>query len=84
MTKKCKSCGSCGIPLKKSEDLACGDTSGDYCHHCTDSTGKLLSFDKILKDNITYYMESQGLTETEASKIAMKYLKSLPAWKNCA
>ncbi|MBI3441523.1 MAG: hypothetical protein HY052_06955 [Proteobacteria bacterium] len=84
MTKKCKSCGSCGMSLEKQEDFALGDTAADYCHYCTDSAGKLFPFEKILKMNIAYYMESQGITETAASKMALEYLRSLPAWRSHA
>lgn len=84
MTEKCKACGSCGMPLEKPEDFALGDPSGSYCHYCTDSAGKLFSFDKILEMNVKYYMESQGITEAAASKMALEYLKSLPAWRKQA
>ncbi len=81
MKEKCKSCGSCGMPLEKPEDHALSDINQEYCRYCTDKSGKLLSFDKILKMNADYYVESQGVTPDAAIKMATDLLRSQPAWK---
>jgi hypothetical protein len=82
MKEKCQSCASCGMPLEKSEDYALGDTSQAYCVYCTDAKGQLLPFEKILKANANYYVESQGITPDAAMKMATDLLKNQPAWKN--
>lgn len=82
MKPKCESCSSCGMPMENAEDFALGDTSSAYCRYCTDKSGKLLPFEKILKSNADYYKESQGITEHAALKMATDLLKSQPAWKN--
>lgn len=82
MNSKCKSCGSCGMPMKKSEDFALGNMEQDYCSYCTDKEGKLFAFDKILNMNAKYYIESQGVTQEAALKMATDLLKNQPAWKN--
>jgi hypothetical protein len=82
MKPKCESCSSCGMPMENAEDFALGDTNSAYCRYCTDKSGKLLPFDKILKANADYFKESQGLTEPAALKMATDLLKSQPAWKN--
>lgn len=82
MKPRCESCNSCGMPLKNDEDFSMGDTSGIYCKYCTDESGKLLSYDAILKMNADYFKESQGLTEQAAIKMAKNLLQSQPAWKN--
>lgn len=82
MSEKCKSCGSCGMPLEKAEDFALADMSQDYCQYCTDQKGKLFPFDKILAMNAKYYVESQGITQKAADQMALDLLKTMPAWKN--
>jgi len=81
MKAKCESCNSCGMPMQNLEDFALGDTSSTYCKYCVDQKGKLLPYDTILKNNAEYYVESQGLTEQAAVKMAKDLLKSMPAWK---
>jgi len=82
MITKCKSCGSCGMPMEKTEDFALSDSSSLYCRYCTDKAGKLLAYDEILQANASYYRESQGMTDQAALKMATDHLKSQPAWKN--
>lgn len=82
MNTKCKSCGSCGMPMEKTEDFALGDTNHTYCRYCTDPAGKLLPYDDILAMNAKYYVESQGITAAAANTMAAEMLKSQPAWKN--
>lgn len=82
MNQKCKSCSSCGMPMEKIEDFALGDANQDYCQYCTDKSGKLLPYDKILAMNAKYYMESQGITADAANTMAANLLKNQPAWKN--
>lgn len=82
MKQKCLSCSSCGMPMENAEDYALSNTTSEFCRYCVDEAGKLLSFDKILNANASYFKESQGLTETAAMKMATDLLKSQPAWKN--
>lgn len=82
MKPKCESCNSCGMPLENNDDFAMGDTSSIYCKYCVDTKGELLPYELILKNNVGYYQESQGLTEQAALKMTKDLLKSLPAWKN--
>jgi hypothetical protein len=82
MTTKCNACGSCGMPLEKAEDHALGDINNTYCCYCTDDKGKLLPYDTVLKSNIKYYTESQGLNKEAATQMAKEVLSEMPAWKN--
>ena len=81
MQPKCESCNSCGMPLENKDDFAMGDTSSTFCKYCVDDKGKLLSYDTILKNNAAYYVESQGITELAAQKMAKDLLITMPAWK---
>ena len=80
--KKCKSCSSCAMPMEKTEDFALGDSRRDLCRYCTDEAGNLLPFEKILEANANYYVESQGVTQSAAIKMASELLKNQPAWKS--
>lgn len=81
---RCKACGSCGFPMEKPEDFSLSNVVSLYCRHCTDETGKLLPYEAILKANTKYYIESQGISENVASKMAKDLLATMPAWKNRA
>ncbi len=82
MKPRCQSCNSCGMPLEKKDDFALGDTAAIYCAYCTDTQGKLLPYEQILKANTDYLKESQGLTDQAALKMAKDLLKEQPAWKH--
>ncbi len=82
MKQKCESCNSCGMPLESKDDFALGDTSSIYCKYCVDKAGSLLPYDTIVKNNVHYYKESQGLTDVAATKMTVDLLKTMPAWKN--
>ena len=79
-TAKCKSCGSCGMPMEKPSDFALGNPQAAYCCYCTDKQGKLFPYDQILKANAGYYVESQGVSAEAATKMAAEMLASQPAW----
>lgn len=81
METKCDSCGSCGMPFEKAEDHALGDINNNYCCHCADDAGKLLPYDTVLKSNIEFYVESQGLDKQAATQMAKEVLSEMPAWK---
>jgi Putative zinc ribbon domain len=79
---RCKSCGSCGFPMEKPEDFALSNVISLYCGHCTDEKGKLLPYDTILEANTKYYMESQGISQNAALKMAKDLLSTMPVWKS--
>jgi hypothetical protein len=79
---RCPSCNSCGMPLDKKEDFALGNPSSPYCQYCVDTSGKLLPYETILKNNTDYLKESQGLTDQAALRMAQNLLREQPAWKN--
>lgn len=70
------------MPLEKPEHFALGDTSRDVCCYCTDATGQVHPWEKILGMNVQYYQDSQGLTREAATTMAEQFLKTLPMWKN--
>lgn len=81
MDKKCDSCGSCGMPFEKMEDHALADINNPYCTFCADDKGRLLPYDDVLKSNVKFYIESQGLNKDAATQMAKEVLADMPAWK---
>ena len=79
---RCKACGSCGFPMAKPEDFSLGNVISLYCRHCTNEKGELLPYETILQANKKYYMESQGISEHIAIKMAKELLATMPVWKN--
>ncbi len=70
------------MPMEKKEDFALGNEASAYCQYCTDKSGNLLPYEKILQSNCDYLKESQGITEQAALKMAKDLLKAQPAWKH--
>jgi hypothetical protein len=81
MDKKCDSCGSCGMPFEKADDHALADINNPYCAYCADDKGKLRPYDVVLRSNIEFYIESQGLNKEAATQMAKEALAQMPAWK---
>ena len=81
MEKSCVSCGSCGMPLTKSEDFSLGNTASEYCKFCVDEKGHLLPFENILQGTAKFYVDSQGLNLDAATQMAKEMLLEMPAWK---
>lgn len=79
---RCKSCSSCGFPMEKPEDFAQSKVISIYCRYCTNEKGGLLPYDSILKATAKYYMESQGIPQDTAMKLANDLLITMPVWKN--
>jgi len=69
------------MPLEKASDFALGDTKSTYCCYCTDKKGQLLPFETVLASNAKFYVESQGITEAAAEKMARTMMAEMPAWK---
>jgi hypothetical protein len=70
------------MPLETQEDYALGNITANLCRYCVDEQGNLLDYRTILKNNVSYYVESQGITEQAALAMAESLLKTMPAWKN--
>jgi hypothetical protein len=82
MEKTCPSCHSCGMPLEKPEDHACGDINHKFCTHCTDEKGQLKPYAEILTGMANYLVHSQGVDKAAAEQIAKGVLAQQPAWKD--
>lgn len=84
MVTNCRSCGSCGFPMRASADFAGGRLDALYCSTCGDETGHLRPFDVVLQANADYMSREQGLDSTAARTMAHALLVSMPAWKDAA
>ncbi len=81
MEQKCKTCNSCGMPLKALNDYALSSPNSEYCVYCTREDGSLKPYQEIVEGMTQYLIASQGIDKTVASTIAHQSLSRLPAWK---
>jgi len=86
-----KNCISCGMPMTKAEDFAAGDTSKDFCLHCSTPEGNLISADQAIAGRLAWTMQGENYkmmgydtkpTEAEARTKIVAYMKTFPAWKD--
>jgi hypothetical protein len=81
-TELCRSCGSCGFPMRRPEDHAGGDPGAEYCSTCGDASGRLKPFDQVVQANADYFVRQQGVDPQAAREMARALLTSMPAWKS--
>ena len=77
----CRSCGSCGFPMRAPEDYAGGDLDANYCSTCADATGQLKPFEEVVHANAEYFVQQQGIDPKAGDELARTLLRSMPAWK---
>jgi hypothetical protein len=70
----CRSCGSCGFPLR--------DAEATYCGTCADADGTLKPYDAVVAANASYFVEEQGVAPQAALAMARALLANKPAWKD--
>lgn len=78
----CKSCGSCGFPMRTPADHAGGRPEADYCSTCGLDNGELKPFEDAVLANANYLVEEQGLDPGAAREMAKALLITMPAWKD--
>lgn len=79
-TDLCRSCGSCGFPMRTPEDFAGGNLAAAYCSTCAEPGGQLRPFDDVVAANAAYFVREQGVDSAAARDMARALLLSQPAW----
>jgi hypothetical protein len=77
----CRSCGSCGFPMRNIEDHAGGKLDAEYCSTCAEPSGQLKPYDEVLQANADYFVRLQGLAPSAAREMASALLLSKPVWQ---
>ncbi len=80
-TEHCRSCGSCGFPMRDPGDFAGGDPDAGYCSTCADASGTLRPYDEVVQANAEYLVRQQGIDLRAARELARALLASMPAWQ---
>jgi hypothetical protein len=80
----CRSCGSCGFPMRTAEDYAGGNPDAEFCSTCAEPNGCLKPFDDVLQANAEYFVRQQGIDPQAGRELARALLTSMPAWKEHA
>ncbi|MFZ6026275.1 MAG: zinc ribbon domain-containing protein [Chloroflexota bacterium] len=77
-----KFCESCGMPMKAPADFGAGRPDNPYCVHCTDAEGALKPYAVVLENMKNFAVQTMGVAEMEALKMAREGMAGLPAWKD--
>ncbi len=80
-TELCRSCGSCGFPMRTPDDHAGGDPDAEYCSTCAEASGTLKPYDEVVQANADYLVREQGVDLHAARTMARALLASMPAWQ---
>ena len=83
-TEFCRSCGSCGFPMRAPEDHAGGDPDAAYCSSCAEASGRLKPYDEVLQVNADHLVREQGLDGQASREMARALLAAMPAWRGRA
>ncbi|WP_068787205.1 zinc ribbon domain-containing protein [Paenibacillus phocaensis] len=77
-----KTCIACGMPLQEPGEYAMGDTSKDYCVHCSRPDGSMQSLEEKLDSMTAFIVRTQGLDGSAAKSAARSMMSRLPAWRD--
>ena len=80
-TEHCRSCGSCGFPMRIPDDFAGSNPDAEYCSTCADGDGALRPYDDVVQANADYLVRQQGIDLLAAREMARALLASMPAWR---
>ncbi|MGE0580751.1 MAG: zinc ribbon domain-containing protein [Steroidobacteraceae bacterium] len=80
-TELCRSCGSCGFPMRHPDDCAGGNPDAEFCSTCAHESGALKPYDDVVQANAEYLVREQGLDLGAAREMAHALLASMPAWR---
>ena len=80
-TEHCRSCGSCGFPMRSPDDFAGSNPDAEYCSTCADGDGALRPYDDVVQANAEYLVRQQGIDMLAAREMARALLASMPAWR---
>lgn len=80
VSRKAKTCLSCGMPMTKLEDFGGGNPENLYCVHCTYADGRLKSREDAFAGMVEFMMGSQNLERKAAEIAAREYMAKMPAW----
>jgi Putative zinc ribbon domain len=83
-TLHCRSCGSCGFPMRAPNDYAGGNPEAEFCSTCATDKGELKPYAQVLSANAEYFAVEQGIAPEAAQKMARDLLSKMPAWKNAS
>ena len=80
-----KYCIACSMPLVKKEDFSQGNENSEFCLHCTNENGEVLSCEEIFNGGVKFFLEFLGEDKELAQKVTRKNMSQLSYWqdKNC-
>jgi hypothetical protein len=82
MSTDVKTCISCGIPMRTTEEHSLGDLAKPFCKHCGAKDGTLKSYDEVLARMTDFLQRTQGLDGSVAREAAKGMMEKMPAWSS--
>jgi hypothetical protein len=71
--------------MMRAKDHGGGRDANPYCNVCTDSSGALLSYEKVLANMAEQrFMKVNGMPRKGAEEAAARALSAMPLWKDRA
>jgi len=80
MSSDTKTCISCGMPMRTTEEHALGDVTKPFCKFCGGADGALKSYDDVLAGMSMFLQHTQGLSGDVARETAKTMMAKMPAW----
>ena len=77
-----KNCISCGMPIRQPAEAAMHDSQKPYCCHCAQPDGSMKSYAEVLIGMTAFIVQTQGLDENVAKRLAGEMLEKQPAWQD--
>ncbi len=74
-------CIACGMPLRSPADFWQGDTTKDYCIHCSREDGSMRSYEEAVVGMGFFLQKTQGMALEQAQLAAREYLAKMPAFQ---
>lgn len=76
-----KKCIACGMPMESPRDYPEEDTTKPYCRHCARPDGRMQSYEEKRENLTRFVVNTQGLEQTAARRVAETMMRDLPAWR---
>ncbi len=66
-------CQSCAMPIE----------DGEYCQHCVDENGTLLTYEETFKRMVQFYLsQKRSKSREEAKREVLTHMAKMPAWRD--
>jgi len=76
-----RTCESCGMPMRKTEDFGGKGISNNCCVYCCDEKGNLKTYEQVFEGMKGFAMKQMGISEKKAEEVTRENMAKMPAWQ---